>query len=208
MFNDRYLLTKAVMEKRKWQTRRLLPDYMQYDCSHCNTAKIQGDKLVVDFGNGVQHWCRIPYKVDEVVAIAQSYRDVYAELTNQVYVADNSEKAKLYFSYILIDSYCEAGNKLAGWTNKMFVHANLMPHQIRMTNIRLERLQDISEQDCLAEGVTQWKGLNLYYYDEFSSRLDYKSAKDCYAGLIDKIVRKGFWNSNPYVLAYDFELVK
>lgn len=36
-----------------------------------------------------------------------------------------------------------------GWDNKMFVRAEHMPHRIRITDIRVERLQDISDEDCL-----------------------------------------------------------
>ena len=39
-----------------------------------------------------------------------------------------------------------------GWNNKMFVRADLMPHRIKITGIKLERLQDISEEDIYKEG--------------------------------------------------------
>ena len=42
---------------------------------------------------------------------------------------------------------------MAGYTNKMFVKSDLMPHHIKITNIRMEQLQDISEEDCLKEGI-------------------------------------------------------
>lgn len=41
----------------------------------------------------------------------------------------------------------------AGWTNKMFVRANLMKRHIRITDVKVERLRDISEEDCLKEGI-------------------------------------------------------
>lgn len=70
------------------------------------------------------------YKVGEIVAVAQSYCDFY----------DDTNDPRIFPSG-------------AGWTNKMFVRADLMPHRIRITNVRIERLQDISDEDCIKEGI-------------------------------------------------------
>jgi hypothetical protein len=77
------------------------------------------------------------YKVGEVVAIKQSYEDIYHSMK----------------SWVGKDEYKKQYDHLAGWTNKMFVKNDLMPHQIKITDIKLERLQDISDDDCLREGV-------------------------------------------------------
>ncbi|MBQ9597205.1 MAG: hypothetical protein IJR34_03010, partial [Bacteroidales bacterium] len=71
------------------------------------------------------------YKTGEVVAIAQAYKDALNPLdwVNKLIYED--EKS---------------------WNNKMFVKSELMPHQIRITDIHIERLQDISDEDCLREG--------------------------------------------------------
>ena len=72
------------------------------------------------------------YKVGEVVAVAQKYKDIALDVPVEL-------AAELI--------------KQPGWNNKMFVRADLMPHHIRITNIRVERLRDISEEDCLKEGI-------------------------------------------------------
>ena len=112
-----------------------------------------------------------------------------------------------------------------GCTNKMFVRADLMPHHIRITRIRVERLQDISDEDCLAEGIcyTDIKGAlwgvapikgegptgtceNHSVFGRGPWHM-YSSVRRAYAALIDRISGKGTWDSNPYVFAYDFETV-
>lgn len=93
----------------------------------------------------------------------------------------------------------------------MYVKANLMPNRIRITNIRAERLQEISYEDCFAEGVVQQHGEGangeIYSYIPYEKPL-YSTPREAYAALIDKISGKGTWASNPYVFAYEFELVK
>ena len=115
------------------------------------------------------------YKVGEIVAIAQSYADISIEPF----------------------PFCEAG-----WRNKMRVKADLMPHQIKITNIRIQHLQDISEDDCLAEGV--YKGqcgsidthlMDAYYYR--GNIQPYCTPREAYAALIDKVSGKGTWEPKP-----------
>lgn len=140
------------------------------------------------------------YKTGEIVAIAQAYKDIAC--------------GALYDDLKEIVSNRKP-ETLAGWTNKMFVRADLMPHHIRITNVRVERLQDISDEDCIKEGVCKWtKDKELFKYDlaggfeMFEWRNKLETRREAYAALIDRISGKGTWESNPYVFVYDFELVK
>lgn len=101
----------------------------------------------------------------------------------------------------------------------MFVKSSLMPRRIKITDIKVERLQDISERDCRKEGVYRGQMIPPYtgatfmdekdiYYpfrhiDPYNWHYDYKKA---FAILIDKVSGKGTWERNPWVFAYSFEL--
>ena len=97
-----------------------------------------------------------------------------------------------------------------GYANKMFVRAEKMPHAIRITNIRVQRLQDIREKDCMKEGI--WRDDNVglegttYWYHGLSNS-SFRTPQEAYASLIDRISGKGTWASNPYVFVYDFVLI-
>lgn len=104
-----------------------------------------------------------------------------------------------------------------GCHNKMFVRADLMPHHIRITNIRVERLQDISEEDCMAEGIRRFGKEYVRFKKEYcytcqnyavTDFYSFSTPREAYAALIDKISGKGTWESNPWVFVYDFELIK
>lgn len=96
----------------------------------------------------------------------------------------------------------------------MFVRSDLMPHYIRITDIKNERLQSISEEDCLKEGVIKRfhssACRNFYYVSnvEVKSKDDvYLTPQEAFSALIDKVCGKGTFNKNPYVFAYEFKLV-
>lgn len=84
----------------------------------------------------------------------------------------------------------------------------------------MERLQDISKEDCLKEGIIFIESLSIIGEDAYFFTVKHKarqmydnilkffsSPQRAYADLIDKISGKGTWESNPWVGAYSFELV-
>ena len=189
MFNDKFGLTKAVLEGRKTQTRRIVLERyanMIQDIKNrlisSNKTKEQINSSLSELGITIS-----PYKVGEIVAIAQSYKDCGAEA---------------YY-----------WKQTPGWTNKMFVKANLMPHRIEIERLRVERLQDISDEDCLKEGIYEDGGndsfIPHYFYNYHNSNSNgFKTPQLAYADLINKIACNSTWDSNPWVFVYDFVLIK
>lgn len=201
MFNDKYGLTKAVLDGRKTQTRRIAytGNATIIDCGICIEPKNFGRVALFRGIDEIAHSC---YSIGEEVAIAQSYKDIHTEILRVV--GDLELKQELLNS--------------KGYTNKMFVRADKMLHRIRITDIRAERLQDISEDDCLAEGIKEIYETNVDDPKEFYGYAFlpdaspcpahcYCEAQEAYAALIDKISGKGTWESNPYVFVYEFELI-
>ena len=96
----------------------------------------------------------------------------------------------------------------AGYNNKMFVKASLMPHQLMMKNMSYQKLRDISDEDCLREGIIVGfvDGVEVYY--SHSGSRPFNTPREAFADLIDKVCGKGTWDYNPYVIVYTFELVK
>ena len=96
-----------------------------------------------------------------------------------------------------------------GWNNKMFVKAKYMPHRIRITDIKVERLQDISEEDCLREGIVKTDCVAPYGFPVGNGKWkNYRTPQDAFASLIDKVSGRGTWERNPWVFVYEFELIK
>ena len=96
----------------------------------------------------------------------------------------------------------------AAWEycKKNIPNLQYIPHHIRITDIKVERLQDI-----LREGVWQLHHDNeLFYVSKnigYAPTVPFPSAREAFWFLIDKVNGKGTWESNPFVAAYSFELV-
>lgn len=202
MFNDRYGLTDAVIEGRKIMTRRLADPKQKY----------QGFKWwqpCLELGFGLygliedDDWELIEprYHLGEVVAVAQSYEQIGANPQH-------------YISRPDIDGY-QIISMCPGWRNKIFVRAELMPHQIRIKGVRCERLQDISDEDCMKEGVvdvtyfkTGGRPYELFALPGHEHEETFNTPRQAFAALIDKVSGRGTWDRNPWVAVYKFELVK
>ena len=201
MFNDKFQLTQAVLEGRKTQTRRIITypkTFKGKDVCGLYVYRWKADGVITEICMydrdeiSIDEGQILPkYKIGEIIAIAQSYNSFYNDECNPNLFPNG-----------------------AGWTNKMYVKPELMPHQIRITNVRAERLQDISDEDCLKEGIIKGKVgsedthfMDAYYIPTLKKD-PFCTPQGAYSYLIDKISGKGTWENNPYVFVYDFELVK
>lgn len=104
------------------------------------------------------------------------------------------------------------------WTNKSHVSASQCKHFIKITGRQVKRLQDITNEEILHSGVYRWGdmpdcpestneyGRNLYGFYKFWD--GYDTPQKAYAAMINKTQKKGFWEINPWVVMYKFELTK
>ena len=209
-FNDRYDLTQAVIEGRKTNTRRFELDadseYIArhynpiYQPQHCYYRDSRGMCQLI---NSNTRKLFIPrYKIGEVVAVAQRYSTIatgHPDVDTFLLQVAKAHKISI-----------ESVQDLAGWNNKMFTKAELMPHQIRIAGIRCERLQDISDADCLKEGIRYFPGINKFYFEDvlWGKGVYFDNHREAFASLIEKVSGRGTWGLNLLVAAYEFELVK
>lgn len=138
MFNEKFGLETAVLNGTKTMTRRqfYIPEKLQYLYMPDDTIRIYDTQRAgyviqwCDSNENVRMTFYPKYNIGEVVAIAQSYKDA---------------------GYDAHDTFgeCRSIGSYPGWKNKMFVKAEYMPHHIRITKVKAERVQDISKNDCL-----------------------------------------------------------
>ena len=198
MFNDKYGLTKAVLEGRKTMTRRVVPEklleaYYDYD-DYVNAVAPRDIPCSREYEKEF-FLRRARFNVGEVVAVAQCLRDMGYD------PRDTKHKSGAIWGL----------DHTPAWTNKMFVTASECIHQIRITNVRVERLQDISDEDCIREGILEdCPGVQYSFPTEigYCGQYPFSTPREAFAALINRVSGKGTWESNPWVFVYEFELVK
>lgn len=204
MFNDRFGLTEAVLNGNKTMTRRFFPQEFVPMIEN-------GYKYAAIAEAHNKNRC---YNIGETISIAQPYRVILD------FFQDN-EYWQLDYIRRVEDAHEKRLYDIKGLNNKMFVKSELMLHQIEITDINVERLQDISDEDVYKEGFRKeainngwgnaawhWEAMltytdNLGRYKEIRS----ESPKEAFSFLIDKVSGNGTWESNPWVLVYSFKLV-
>ena len=205
LFNDKYCLTEAVLAGQKTMTRRAVTMSLldEYDAWYEDFIyKPIGEEDYLSIDEYVLK--RTTHKVGDIVAIAQPYKDII-------------ERLPMYSDAILgVDGIPRKEFK-AGWTNKLFVKADLLPNHIRITDVKVEYLQDISDDEVLREGIYPQRFFNkVEYVFATMGKMNntpvrwlktFPTPREAFAALIDKISGKGTWESNPWVVAYSFELV-
>lgn len=178
MFNDEFLLTQATLDGRKTMTRRLVGNRMT-----------EADIVAYLRGYPEVAFEHAPFKIGEVVAVAQSYSNIYMS---------NAEESYRLLAYSHKDE--------PGWNNKMFVKPDLMPTKIKFTGMYIERLQTISPEDCIKEGITGHDG-RFFVHNKYGVVLACRNPKFAFRFLIDRVCGIGTWKDNPWVYAYEYERV-
>lgn len=209
MFNDRYGLTQAVIEGRKTMTRRI-EGGEQFQFAADLAVKFEYESitncLILTDKDGCTFVQPIRYRTGDILAVAQSYKAVRIDETETI----------PYRKFLTI------AREHKGWRNKMYVSSDLMPRQIRITGIKCERLQGISDEDCIKEGV-RGEGIGFFVpgikckdwskeshvdtEDGMTWKL-FPTRRQAFASLIDRVSGKGTWERNPWVVVYEFDLVK
>ena len=152
-------------------------------------------------------WCG-----DNLVPVKPKYQVGEEVYLKEPYHKDSNDDIHYKFGYP--ENQQEMDKHGLKWSNKLFMPESAARHFIEITAVRAERLQDISEGDCVKEGIEYSPeavpigypfGIQFPYNNGFHN---YTTAKDAYAALIDKINGKGTWEKNSFVWVYDFRLIE
>ncbi len=198
-------MVRAILEGRKTQTRRVLPDgnvYEDISSEALEDLELQGWEgfcrgeamcaARYNFAPGARLWVREALQADRMVNILTGERTTNAIVA--YYRADDTEALD------------PKGFNLS-WAWKRGVIPSIhMPRSFSrltlvVTAVRVERLQDISEEDARAEGCWPvWSG----DMSEGPSRF----ADEEFRVLWSSINGPESWDANPWVAAITFEVMR
>ena len=160
-------MVRAILEGRKTQTRRIIkekPPYFLVD----EGRPIWADKY------GDYHDRYSPYGIpgDRLWVRETWAQDLHGEI---FYAADHLNKP----------------STVEKWKPSIFMPRKISRITLEIVNIRVERVQDITETDALAEGI-------------IPSEIGITN-KTCYQLLWDHINGAGDWKLNPWVFVIEFK---
>jgi hypothetical protein len=113
-----------------------------------------------------------------------------------------------------ISEFARDSHGFGRWKNAIAMSKSAARYFIQITAVKCERVQDISEEDCIREGIVKCKN-GVYCFMQF---MDIKpechpsawipNPKQAFAALFDHLHGKGAWEANPYCFCYEFKLIK
>ena len=204
-------MVQAILAGRKTQTRRIVkpqPSYFPYTDSKEGHEKTLKSYINAGLKNEA---IKGKYQFGNILWVRETfYEPLFDGLNGAYYYKADLEKLGWEFK----------------WKPSLFMPKEAARIFLKVTNVRCERLQDISEEDAIAEGIdchTDEDGkLQVYCYpvkgkdktifcDSYISEGIF-NLKDPAAFSFQKLwdsinAKKHPWESNPWVWVYDFEVI-
>ncbi|HIH0452603.1 TPA: hypothetical protein ACYHN4_002778 [Vibrio cholerae] len=94
------------------------------------------------------------------------------------------------------------------WTPSIHMPRTESRLTLKVTDVRIERVRDITEEQCWKEGVEHIDGqFDIHQLSEMAKTFDgtFEDAKALFACLWDSIYQN--WKENPYVWVIEFEVI-
>ena len=212
-------MVQAILEGRKSQTRRIIkmpdlvnnPSWYRYignsnDMGITRVAIPYDDRLYHEWqrvNSNAASWVIHSYKPGDVLWV----RETWNTLTAYEEKPDYSVMSVREFVYKADD------DRFDKWKPSIFMPKEACRIRLLVEDIRVERLQDISEEDAIAEGIEYMDNQFVEDYDEplriYCDYSDKESvllvAKSSYKTLWESINGKGSWDKNPWVWCVKFK---
>jgi hypothetical protein len=217
----------ATIQGLKTNTRRLSESLSQVnknssDWELLNEGHLRGEKKCYMLQNKKlnEHKMVFPrYQKDEIVYLQEPtllYKNKAQHTILYKYNGLDGNNDEKEFPF-LVKKAIQSGEK---WGNKMFMPENRARFHVKITDEKLQRLQDISEQDAIAEGIQKLLQSRMQLAMDGPLYRDYsKPTKgelfqtglppiQSYKTLLEAVHEGKLWDSNPWIFSYYFELVK
>lgn len=181
-------MVKAILDGRKSCTRRKIPaDIVDYCDVETDGSLLSYENHYGDFINP-EELCQ--YYLGDVLYVRETW---CKGLERYIYRADYSDTEKFYRDGKEIDMKWHPSLHMPKEAARIF---------LRVTNVRVERLRDITVEDALAEGMDKYIRLN--------GELDENSIITSFIGVWNSTIKKSDldsygWNANPWVWVIEFE---
>lgn len=203
-------MVQAILSRQKTQTRRVVKAFIP-DNARLESYKNKQGNTVYGYRRGTTlelSNIKCPY--------GQIGDRLWVRETFCIGVKDNGEDVKIYKASV--DD--ETAKEFKGcWKPSIFMPRSASRILLEITNVRVERLRDISEQDAIAEGIgfdvvdqalffKNYMSNSHFADDDFCNMDDPEAAKKSYFSLWESINGRESLESNPWVWVITFKVVE
>lgn len=220
IFNDE--MVRAVLEGSKTQTRRIIkgcPTVQDgwYPDRYNNSEEwtFWGPRGSADAGRCTLPFVKCPFGavgdrlwVRETWQAIYDYTDEHGNVEERRY-AQSIPKQKSYWHPVYAAARGNEDRETRGFPWCPSIHMPRWASRITLeiTGVRVERLNNISEEDAQSEGVQQLRGGFWRHYQPGWTQHQL-SARGSFLTLWDSIYGEESWQANPWVWVIEFKRVK
>lgn len=195
-------MVKAILEGRKTQTRRVIKP--QPKTQHRSDTRLEF------YARRGENWEVKDKWTGDGFSILDSFKCPYGQPGDALWVREtwqpSASGAYVHFKADIIG--VDAGK---GWKPSIHMPKDACRIFLRITNVRVERLQEISEKDAIGEGIEKSE-FGFKNYDKRYPVSDYmgggNEAYRSFKSLWTSINGEQSWNDNPWVWVIEFERVE
>ncbi|MGJ5858285.1 hypothetical protein [Serratia sp. G204Y] len=207
-------MVRAILDGRKTQTRRTLNWKRQ---PYTEMAERDDGSLwpwAEDGERGGDIWFSCPFgEVGDRLWVRETFAGHYLDDDQIQDIKDGRDKAEDLCEYRA--DYSDDADCVDGWTPSIHMPRWASRITLEITAVRVERLNDISEEDARAEGVRAIEnnfGNGPAYCDYLLPNLNdtaewYNRASDSFKSLWKSIYGVENWRANPWVWVIEFRRV-
>lgn len=184
-------MVRAILDGRKTQTRRTVSEkimdrYYEYDDLANSVGKCDGFSRMWEKEYLMLH---CPYEVGMILWVKETFTVLDWNIDRDIHIMYQDATTQIKTLNIFEFNKFLAWQQKEGKKSSLFMFKSLSRLRLEITDIRAERLQDITEEDAMAEG--------------YASDGD-ESARIWFSMLWDKINGPDSWDTNPYVCVISF----
>jgi hypothetical protein len=182
LFNSE--MVKAILDGRKTQTRRVIKPEPVRVLHEDEGGHIEYKGIQMDFESDLVHYC--PYGVvGDRLWVREKW--AYADFNNEIviYWADGEDEILRQHPFLR-----DMGPGWLTWKPSIHMKKEHCRIWLEITGIKVERVQEISEEDAITEGLTE------YFWDEHAAKIPHiakeiNKGKRWWEHVIIKRCRKG-----------------
>ncbi len=204
-------MVQAIIQDRKTQTRRVIKpqpsdNWMQNVFSLCPTGNMyrRNGEQMFWLSDGKEGEIKCPYgKVGDLLWVRETFIDAEDYPCHPFH--DEESGVLSQYDYKADCPVDEIKNII--WKPSIFMPKAAARIWLEITNIKVERLQDISEEDAKAEGISRIYNTTSLVYKNYLHSDDACNAYKSFQTLWQSINGSESWDANPWVWVIEFKRI-